>query len=160
MRLELFAQRRRRTDRRLVQVRHVRRRIGRRRIEQVVENPLAAEDRRRAGRVRRHRQHAGVREDAGTRRIDKLDAAEPGSAHAGDPVMPREPLVEEGVFRVEEVEDAPILLDHILDEVLRLAAHRHPQVIVEVGKPLAIAGQRLERAKLEPLAAELLRERA
>ena len=43
----------------------------------------------------------------------------------------------------------------VLDEELRLAAHREAQVVLEVGEALAIARHRFERAELQPLAAEV-----
>ena len=46
-----------------------------------------------------------------------------------------------------------------LEEQLGLAAHRRAQVVVEVGEALAVGRRRLERAELQPLAAEFLDER-
>ena len=112
MRLELLAHRRRGADRRLVEVGHVRRRLGRRRVEQVVENPLAAQHRRGARRVRRHRQHAALREHA--RRAAcrvRSTRRNSGPLTSGDAVMPRQPLVEIRVLAVDEVEDAAIVAD-------------------------------------------------
>jgi hypothetical protein len=43
----------------------------------------------------------------------------------------------------------------VLDEQLGLAPHREPQVILELGEPLTIPRDRLERPELQPLAAEL-----
>ena len=48
----------------------------------------------------------------------------------------------------------------VLDEELRLAAHREPQVVLEIGKPRLVARHRLERAELQPLSAEVLRQGA
>ena len=45
----------------------------------------------------------------------------------------------------------------VLDEELGLAAHREPQVVLEVREALAIARHRLERAELQPLPAEVAR---
>ena len=60
---------------------------------------------------------------------------------------------------VDEVEDLPVLANDVLEEELGLAAHREAKVIFEVRKALAIAGHRFQRAELEPLAPEVLRQR-
>ena len=46
-------------------------------------------------------------------------------------VVLRQPLVEVRVLRVEELEDAPVLADDVLEEQHRLVAHREAQVVVE-----------------------------
>ena len=53
----------------LLQRRHIRRRRRRRRAEQVLEHPFAAHDRRRAVRIRRHRQDAALPEQAAARAV-------------------------------------------------------------------------------------------
>ena len=73
--------------------------------------------------------------------------------------MPGQPLVEERVLAVDEIEDLPILADDVLEEELGLAAHREPQVVLEIRIAIPVAGDRFERAKLQPLTAEVLRER-
>ena len=85
--------------------------VGRRRAEEVLEHPLAAQHRRGPRRVGRDRQHAGLGQHAAARRPGEVDAAELRSGDAGDAVVPRQPLVEEGVAAVEEVEDAAVLAD-------------------------------------------------
>ena len=60
---------------------------------------------------------------------------------------------------LEEIEDAAVVADDVLDEELRLAAHREPQVVLEIRKPCLVARQRFERAELQPLPAEVLRQR-
>ncbi len=89
----------------LRQRRHVRRRIGRRRAEDVVEDPLAANHRRGPDRGRGHRQDAAVAEQAAARAVGRQrDAAEVAALHAGDAVVPREPLVQERVVRREHLD--------------------------------------------------------
>src|SRR5262245_11436110 len=123
MRLELLTQRRRGAYRRLVQVGDVRRRIGRWRIQQVVENPLAPQYWRRAGRVERVGHIARLREHAGPWRACQIDTAELRPGDTVDPVVLRQTLVEEAVLRLDEVENAAVLADDVVDEALRLAAH-------------------------------------
>ena len=105
--------------------------VGRRRAEDVLEDPLAAQHRRGARRVGRHGEHAGLRQHAAALRAGEIDAAELGPGDARDAVVPRQPLVDEGVRAVEEVEDAAVLADDVLEEQLGLAAHRDAQVVVE-----------------------------
>ena len=76
-----------------------------------------------------------------------------------DPVVPRQPLVQERVAAVDEVEHAAIVADDGLEEELGLAPHRQPEVVLELGELVAVAGERFERAELQPLAAEVLGER-
>ena len=73
--------------------------------------------------------------------------------------MLRQPFVDEGIAPVDEVEDAPVLADHVLDEQLRLPAHREAEIVLEVGEARAIARDRFERAELQPLPAEVLGQR-
>ena len=63
------------------------------------------------------------------------------------------------VSAVDEIEDAAIVANDVFDEQLRLAPHRQPQVILEIGEAIAIAGDRFEGAELQPLPAELFGER-
>ena len=135
------------------------RRVGRRRIEQVVEHPPATQHRRGARRIGRNGQDARLREHAATLAIGEFHAAEGGAGHAVDSVVLREPLVQVRVLRVEELEDAAVLADDVLEEQHRLVAHREAQVVVEGGELLAIRSDRLEGAELQPLAAELLDQR-
>ena len=110
---------------------------GRRRVQQVLEDPLAAQHRRGPRRVGRDRQDAGLREHAAARRAGQVHAAELRPGHAGNAVVLRQPLVEERVLAVEEIEDAAVFADDVLEEELRLAAHREAQVVVEVGEAVA-----------------------
>ena len=82
----------------------------RRRAEHVLENPLAARHRRRAGGDRRHRQHAALPEQAAPRvvRIER-DAAEVAAVNIRNAVVTRQPLVDERVVGVEQVDDAAVL---------------------------------------------------
>ena len=90
---------------------------------------------------------------------DEVDAAELLALHARDPVVPGQPLVEERVLAVEEVQDAAVLADDALEEQLALPAHREAQVVLEGGEALAVGGHRLQRPELQPLAAERLHQR-
>ena len=78
--------------------RHVRRRRRRRRAEEVLEDPLAAHDRRGAVRIRRHRQDAALPEQP-PRAAVVAQASRAGRAalDVRDAVVAREPFVDEGV---------------------------------------------------------------
>ncbi len=158
MRFELLAHRRGRANRLFVEVGHVGGGRGRRRVEQVVQDPLAAQHRRGPRGIGGHGQHAALRQHSAARRAGQVHAAEFRSGHARDAVMAREALVEERIPGVDEIEDAAVFTDHVVQEELRLAAHRDAQVVFEVGKAIAVAGDRFERAELQPLPAELLGE--
>ena len=156
--LELLAHRRRRSDLRFVEIRHIGRRLRRRGIQEIVEDPLAAQHRRRARRVRGDREDAALRQHAAARRGGQVDLPELRSRDVRHAIVARETLVQERVAAVDEIEDAAILPDDRLEEELRLAAHRQPQVVFELRELVAIPRQRFERAELQPLAAEVLGE--
>ena len=63
-----------------------------------------------------------------------VDAAEAAAVDVRDAVVLREPLVEERVVRLQQVEHAAVLAQDALEEQLRLLAERLPQVVVEVGE--------------------------
>ncbi len=157
--LELCPHRDGRADGHFVQVRHVGGRLGRGRVEQVVENPLAAQHRRGARGVRRDGQHAALREHAGTRQPRQLHPAQLGPRHVGNPVMPRQALVDEGILPVDEVQNAAVFANHVGDERLGLAPHREPQIVFEIREALPVARDRLQRPELQPLPAEVLGQR-
>ena len=82
------------------------------RVQQVLEDPLAAQHGRGPRRVGRHR------EDAAPASAPRLAACRcrstrrnSGPVTPGDAVVAREPFVQERVLRVEEVEDAAVLAD-------------------------------------------------
>src|SRR5690606_22214592 len=72
----------------LDETRYVRRRGRRRRAEQILENPLAANDGRSPVRIGSHRENAAVAENAAAGIVGaELDALKAGSLDAGDTVM-------------------------------------------------------------------------
>src|SRR5689334_20653578 len=130
MRLEPLAQR---AGLRLFGAAQVRFDAGRRnrcrRAEQVFEHPLAARYRRRAGGHRRHREHAALTEEPAARAVRRqLDAPEVAAVYVSDAVVTCEPLVDEGVVGVEQIDQASILANDGAEEQLGLAAERLTQV--------------------------------
>ncbi len=88
--------------------------------------------------------------------VRQLDTAEVAAAYAVDPVVAREALVQERVARIEQLEHAAILTQHVLEQELRLAAKSRAQVGVE---PKVLRQGVVELAQLEPLACKVLDER-
>ena len=140
----------------LLQGRHVGRRQRRRRAEQVLQHPLAAQHRRRAGRVGGSGQDAALAEQPAARGVRQLHAAEVAAVDVRDVVVPCQPLVDEGVVGGQQVEDAPVLAHHALEEELGLAVHRAPQPLAEIGEAVLVRHQRGNVAQVEPLPREVL----
>src|SRR5437762_1790915 len=84
--------------RRFVEGRHVRRRRWRRRAEEHVQHPFAAQDRRRAVRNRRQRQNAALPEQAAAIRW-RRHPLELVAGHVRNSIVLRKPLVDERVIR-------------------------------------------------------------
>ena len=82
---------------------HVGRRRRHRRRQDVLEQPLAANGRRRARRVRRDGQHARLAEQAPAVLVGQRHAPEVAAVDAGDPVVTRELLVEERVVGRQQI---------------------------------------------------------
>ena len=137
------------------QRRHVGRRVGRRRPQDVGQDPLAAKHRRRPHRVRGDGQDAALPEQPAPVPAHR-HAPEVAPLHVGNAVVPREPVVDEGVVGVEQVEDAAVLPHDALEEQLRLAAERLPQPVVEVGEEHLRRPRRLQVAELQPLPDEVV----
>ena len=116
------------------QRRHVGRRRRRRRVQDVVQNPLAAHDRRGPRRLRRHHQDRALAEQPLARIVGQRHATELASVHVRNAVVPGEPFVDERVVGRHQVEDVAVLAHDALEEELCLAPERQPQVVVEIGE--------------------------
>ena len=158
-RLHLLAQRRRGAHGRFVQARHRRGRRRRRGVQQVLEDPLAAKHRRGPRRVGRHREHARLHQHAFARRVAQIDSPELGAHDARQPVVAGEPLVDERVLRVQELQDAAVLANDRREEEIRFLPHRLAEVVLEVGELVGVGLGGFERTSLQPLPAELLDQR-
>ena len=141
--------------------RDVGRRRGGRGAEHVLEQPLAAQDGRRAVRVRRHRQQAPLAEQAaaGVMRALQLDPPEVVAVDPRHSVMPRQPFVDEGVIGGQQVEDAPVVPHLAVEEERHLPLHRLAQVGIEVRKRLRVGRHQPDVPEVEPLPAEVVDER-
>src|SRR5690606_40027521 len=89
----------------------------------------------------------------------QLDAPEVSALDERDPVMLREPLVQERVIRRDQLEDALLLAQDALDEELRLRDEVFAQPVVEIPEQEHVRLLELEIAQEEPLRREILDER-
>src|SRR5690606_25789334 len=101
--------------------RHVRRRRWGRRAEQVLEDPLAADDRRGAVGIRSDRQYAAVAEEPATRVVGRQPhAPEVRTLDVRDAVVARDALVQERVIGAQQIERTAVLAHDAAEEKLRL----------------------------------------
>ena len=141
--------------------RHVRRRRRRRRAEDVFQNPLAANHRRRARGIRRDREDAALPQQAAALAVPvQRDAPEVAAVHVRNAVVLREPLVQERVVGLEQVEHAAVFAQDALEKQLGFAAERLAQVVVEIGKQPQVGRDRFEVAQVQPLLGEVADERS
>ena len=78
---------------------------------------------------------------------------------AGDAVVLGQPAVEHGEVGGDEVRQAQVVLQHLVEEQLRLLDHRHLQHVVEFGVEDGVGRGGVDVAQAEPLADEVLGER-
>ena len=144
---------------RLLEGRHVRRRRRRRRAEQVLENPLAAQCRRRAVGVRGGQQDAALAQQPAARLAGQRHAAELRAVDARQAVVLGQPLVHEGVVGGHQVEHVAIFAHDAAEEELGLAAEGVAQIVVEVGELVGVGRDVLQVADVQPLPGEVLHQR-
>ncbi len=70
-----------------------------------------------------------------------------------------EPLIQERIVGIQQVEHAAILADDALEEHLRLALEGHAQIVVEVEQQLRTRLQPGHVADVQPLAGEVVDQR-
>src|SRR5690606_18421508 len=129
--------------------------------EQVLENPFAAQRRRRAVRVRRRHQDAALAEEASAR-VElgaERHAAEVTAVDSRNPVMTREALVDERVVGGQQIQNAAVLVNDAREEELRLALEALPQSVVEIRELVRVRMDVVEVPQVEPLTREVLDER-
>ena len=143
----------------LLQAGHVRRRLGRRGAENIVENPLAAQDGGRPVGARSHGQDACVTQQTAAARIRERHAAELVPVDFRNPVVPREALVHEGVVGCQQLEHAAVLAQDGFQQQLRFPAGCMPQAVVEVWKQRQVRTMGVEVAQHQPLSGEVLDQR-
>src|SRR5688572_31600708 len=104
-----------------------------RRAEHVVEQPPAAQDRRRTVRIGSHGEDTALTEQAAPYAVAEGDSPEVASVHVRDPIVAREPLIDERIVRRQQIDDAAVLAQLRGDEQSRLLTERLTEVLVEVG---------------------------
>src|SRR5262247_1189529 len=97
---------------------------GRRRAENVFQDPLSAEDRRRAIRIRSHGQDAALAKQTHSGLIRQRDTTEAASVNVRNPIMPRQPLIHERVIGIDEIEDAAVFAHDAVEKQFGLAPER------------------------------------
>ena len=128
--------------------------------EDVVEQELAAQHRRRAIGIRRRRQQRALREQAAALVfVGQRHAPEPAAVDAGDPVVARKPLVDERVVGVQQLEDAAILAQRAGDKQLGFALERRPSASVVVRIALRIDDDLVDATQVQPLRGEIVDQR-
>ena len=140
----------------LRQAGHVRRRLGRRRAEQCLQHPLAADDRRGAVRKRRDGENRALAEQAAARAVvGQRHAAEVDALHVRDAVVLRQPLVDERVVGGQQVDGRPVFADDAVEEQLHLALEGQRQRVAVVGKEERIGHDVGQPAQRQPLPGEV-----
>ncbi len=100
-----------------------------------------------------------MREDSGAGRTGQGDLLEFLAPDFGDAVVPRQPFIHEAVISGQQFQDAAILADEEVDEMLRLLLHRCAQFVVELGKQGRVWSALGQRPCLQPLPAEIFGQR-
>src|SRR6202012_1469798 len=82
--------------------------------------------------------------------------AEVGSVDVRNAVMPRQPLVDEGVIRVQKIENTAVFPNKVAEEQIRLVPHGLAQIVVEVREGFEIRIDVLEIPQVQPLVGEIV----
>ena len=128
----------------LLQFGNVGRRWRWRLAEELFQYPATTLDGRRACGVRGGGEDARLREQAATRAVGGRDAMEVLPLAAGlavgvfQAVVLRQRRVDERGVRIDQFQDAAILVKHAPYEEFGLLEHGGPQVVVERGKEFAV----------------------
>ena len=76
-----------------------------------------------------------------------------------DAVVLREPLVDKGVVRRQQIEDAAVFAEHAVEEEVGFRPHRRAKRLVEVGEDQPVGLFRFDVAHEQPLLGEVADER-
>ncbi len=130
---------------------------GRRRGQDIFQQPLAADGGRSARGVGSDGEHAGLAQQAKAVFIGELYAPEVAAVDAGDAVMARQLLIEKCLVRRQQVDDAVVLFQLSVEKQLGLGDERGAEIVVEPGKLGAVRIQQPDIAGLQPVLEEILR---
>ena len=97
-----------------------------------------------------------LRQDSAALIGGEIHAPELGPIHARDAIELRQPLVEKGVARVEEIGQWPVLPQHVIEEQARLGLHGVAQFGIPLRKLLRVGLDYIKVTDLEPLAGEVV----
>ncbi len=129
-------------------------------MQQILQNPLAALDRRSPIGVGSDQQHAALPKKAAPGIARDGNTAEVRSVDTGNAVMPGETFVDEGVIGVEQIQNRSVFMLDAFKKHFGFPLERLPKIIVEIGKFPAIGIRALQIPEIEPLAGEVGREGA
>ena len=137
------------------------RRVRRRHTLDVLENERAPQNRRRAVRVGGRHQDGAFAEQPPACRLLELDPPEAIAFDVGDPVVQRDPLVEERVLRAQQIDHAAVFPEDAVGEQRQLGAEilariRSAGRIREHGR---VRHDLVQPLHVEPLVDEVARER-
>ena len=133
----------------------IRRCRWRRRAENVLQNPLAANDGRRSLSLRRDRENAPLAQQSPPCVIDDRHTPELAAVDPGYAVVLREALVDEGVIGSQQVEHVAVAADDALEEQIRFSSKRLAEVVIEVGEDFRIRRHGPDVTQLQPLSGEV-----
>ncbi len=109
--------------------------------------------------MRCEQQDAALAEDASPHVGGDRHAPELRAVDVWDAVVPGEAIVDEGVVGGQQIENAPILTNHAVEQQLGLTPERLPKVVVEVRKVVVVRDDILQVAQLQPLTGEVVDQR-
>src|SRR5713101_4835971 len=135
--------------------RHVGRRPTRIVAQDLLQQPPPATDGRGAIGFRRERKDGCIREDANAPVVERNLRHLPASASRyGYAVVSAETLVEKAIRPRDEIHDAGVLSEHMVQKSERLVLHRVLQARVPGGKTGRIQTRGIKAIELQPLVAE------
>src|SRR5205814_1913592 len=88
--------------------------------------------------------------------LGELYLSEGNAANSGNAIMLRQPVVEHRKVRLDEIHDAQIVLQQLVEEAPRLSKERPLQQLVVFGIEPNIGRRRIDLPQIEPLAGETL----
>src|SRR6185503_11055306 len=109
------------------------RRRWRRSANEILKHPVSTNHGRGAGRVGGDHQNASLTKQSATMALFvNANPAKPSAVHVGNPIVFCETLIEIGMVRLDQIENAAILAKHARKEQLCLLPERLPQIVVKI----------------------------
>src|SRR5262249_39806467 len=120
------------------QLRHVGRWRWNRAAQQRFQDPAPAQHRTGTVWMRRYRENTGMAQDAAPVRVVELHQPHVLALDAGYLVERRQPLVDERILGVDQLQNVPIFSNHVVETKYRFFDHGLGQGVVEFGKELGV----------------------